>query len=156
MTILTATMPVLEAVFAVLQDATLQAAIGGRLYDDIPQNTPRPVVLIEIMSEVDKRGLGTGGLPELDVRTHVFSDQGSMSEAHGINLQIVALLKDAGLVLTDTGYSHAGRIVYRETITLRDELLHDVKVHEVVSIFTIWVEQDNHDAVPFVDPDWIQ
>lgn len=129
----------LESVFGLLQDATLQAAIGGRLYDDIPEDTPRPLVLLEIASEIDRRGLGTGGLPELELRTHVFSDLGSMAEAQAINLMVVALLKDAAIALT--GYTQAGLIVYRETVTLRSELLADVKVHEVVSIFTVWCEQ---------------
>lgn len=139
MSVLTAASPVAEAIFGLLQDATLQAAIGGRLFDDIPEDTPRPCVLVEILNETDVRGFGTGGLPELDVRTHVFSDVGSMSEAQAINQQIVALLKDAAIGIT--GYTQCGLIVYRETVTLRDEELAGTKVHEVVSIFTVWCEQ---------------
>lgn len=139
MTILTAANPVGEAVFAQLQDATLQAAIGGRLYDDIPRDTQRPCVLYEIFSERENRGLGTGGFPEVEIRTHVFSEVGSMAEAQAINLQIVALLKDA--LLSVTGYQQAGKVVYRESVPLRDQELHGVKVHEIVSRFTGWWEQ---------------
>lgn len=139
MTVLTAANPVVEALYGLLQDATLQAAIGGRLFDDIPEDTPRPNVLVEILSETDIRGFGTGGLPELDVRTHVFSELGSLSEAQAINQQIVALLKDATIAIT--GYVQCGTVVYRETVTLRDQELNGLKVHEVVSLFTIWAEQ---------------
>jgi hypothetical protein len=138
-TVLTAANPTMEALYGLLQDPTLQAAIGGRLGDDAPQDTPQPNVLVEILGEVDGRGLGTGGLPELDVRTHVFSDLGSLSEAQAINQQIVALLKDARITIT--GYEQCGTIVYRETVTLRDQELNGVKVHEVVSLFTTWCEQ---------------
>lgn len=139
MTILTAANPVSAAINGLLQDATFQAAIGGRWYDDIPQDTPRPCGFHELLAEVDQRGLGTGGLPELDLRTHIFSDVGSLSEAQSLNQQIVALLKDAAI--TVTGYAQCGLIVYRETMVLRDQQLDGVKVHEVVSTFTIWVEQ---------------
>lgn len=136
---LTAASPVLQAVFGVLQDATLQAAIGGRLFDDIPEDTPRPCMLMEILDERDLRGFGMGTLPELDLRTHAYSDSGSMMQAQDINRQAVALLKDAAL--TVTGFSQAGRVTYRRSVTVKDEVLHGVKVHEIVSLFTVWVEQ---------------
>ncbi len=139
MTVLTAASPVSEAIFALLQDSTLQTAVGGRVYDDLPEDVPRPCVLYEVLTETDIRGLGTGGLPEIDLRTHVFSDIGSLSEAQALNKQIVALLKDAAI--TVTGYAQCGLIVYHETVLLRDQELNGVKVHELVSTFTIWVEQ---------------
>lgn len=139
MTALTAATPVSEAVNGLLQDATFQAAVDGRWFDDIPPNTPRPCGFHEVFSERDRRGLGTGGFPELEIRTHTFSDSGSLVEAQNLNLQIVALLKDAEI--TGTGYQQAGKIVYRETITLRDAELFGIKVHEVVSVFTCWMEQ---------------
>lgn len=138
MTVLTAANPVGEAIFGLLQDATLQASVDGRVYDSIPQDTIRPCILYEVLGETDRRGMGTGGLPELDLRTHVFSDVGSLSEAHSLNQSIVALLKDAAI--TVTGYTQAGLVTYRETVTLRDQELFGAKVHEVVSLFTVWVE----------------
>lgn len=139
MTVLTAANPVAEAIFGLLQDATLQAAVGGRVRDDLEQNEPRPCVLYEIFNEEDVRGLGAGNMPQIDLRTHVFSAIGSLSEAQAINKIIVALLKDASI--TVTGFQQAGTIVYHETQTLREQELYGVKVHEVVSLFTIWVEQ---------------
>ena len=139
MPILTAASPVSEAIFGLLNDATLQTDVGGRIFDDIPQDTIRPCVLYEILTETDIHGFGTGGLPELDLRTHVFSDVGSLSEAQSINKSIVALLKDAAI--TVTGYTQCGLIFYRETVTLRSEELFGQKVHEIVSLFTVFVEQ---------------
>jgi hypothetical protein len=136
---LTAASPLGEAVYTLLQDATLQTALGGRLYDAVPADTVRPCALYEVLNERDIRGFGAGGLPEVDLRTHVWSDIGSMSEAQSLNRQIVALLKDAAV--TVTGYAQAGRIVYRESVTLPSEILNGMAVHEVVSIFTVWVEE---------------
>lgn len=139
MTVLTAALPVMEAVFGVMQDADFQERIGGRFYDSIPEDTPRPCGLYEIVGEEDKRGFGFGNLPELDLRTHMFSDIASVSEALDLNRMAVALLKDA--LLTVTGYRQCGHVTYRQTVLLRDQELDGQKVHEVVSLFTVWMEQ---------------
>lgn len=140
---LTAAEPVGEAIFGLLQDATLLAAVAGRVVDSVPQDTPRPLLWYEIVMETDQRGLGTGGLPEVEIRTHVFSDIGSLAEAQRINRLAVALLKDAGkdTPLVITGYTQCGSIVYHDTQTLHDQELNGVKVHEVVSNYTLWAEQ---------------
>ncbi len=85
------------------------------------------------------RGLGMGNLPECELRTYVYSEIGSLVEAQEINRQIVNLLKDQ--VISATGFAACGTIVYRETNTFPDSELNGEKVHEVVSTFTIWVEQ---------------
>lgn len=139
MTVLTSAAPVAEALYGVLQDAALQSALGGRLYQDLPQNVPQPCAFFEIFDETDRRGFGPGGLPEIDLRTHVYTAKGNLSEAHAINLQIVALLKDAAI--TVTGYAQCGLIVYHNSMPVPDGELNGVKVHEVVSFFTIWCEQ---------------
>jgi hypothetical protein len=135
---LTASTPVTEAVFAVLQDATLQTAIGGRLYDDLPQDVARPCVLIHVFNESTVRNMGTTGLRELEVRTHVFSDLGSLSEAKAIDAQIVALLDLA--VPTVTGFNMCGTVWTHESLSIGDSELSGVKVHERVSIHTLTVE----------------
>lgn len=140
MTVLTAANPIGDAIFALLQDATLQSALGGRLYDDIPEDTPRPCAFYEVFNETEIRGFGRGGMPEIELRTHVFSDVRSLSEAQAINLQIVALLKDNNTLVVD-GYAQCGEVVYHSTSTLTDQELNGIKVHEVVSFFTIWLEQ---------------
>jgi hypothetical protein len=136
MTVLTAAAPVMSGVFDLLQDQTLQAAIGGRLFDELPENVPRPCVLIEVLSETDIRGLGQGDLPEVDLRVHVFSDLGSIVEAQELNRQVKAILKDAAITIA--GYAQAGLIVYHQTIALPNQTLQGVLVHEIVSLFTVW------------------
>jgi hypothetical protein len=135
---LTAANPVLEAINGLLQDATLQAALGGRIGDSLPEDVARPCTLFSLASETDTRGLGTGNLPECELRVYTYSEIGSLVEAQEINRQIVTLLKDASI--TVTGFTQAGTIVYRETSTFPDSELNGVKVHEVVSSYTLWVE----------------
>lgn len=138
MTTLAASGPVTEAIFGLLQDATLQAAVGGRLFDDLPQGVTRPCVLVEIFNEQNIRGMGTTGPRELEVRTHVFSDLGSLSEAKSIDAQIVALMDLS--VLAPTGFQACGTTWHHESVPLANQELSGVKVHEVVSIFTLTVE----------------
>ena len=140
MTVLTASSPVMETIVWLLQDAALQSAVGGRLGDDIADNTPRPLVWIEILTETNIGGFGPGHMPEIEFRTHTFSDIGSMSEAQSINKSIVNLLIDQK-DLTITGFQQAGEIVYHQSVALRDQELQGVKVHEVVSEFTIRAQQ---------------
>jgi hypothetical protein len=140
---LTAANPVGEAVYGVLQDSTLQALVEGRVFAELPPDVAYPCVYYELFREQDIRGFGTGGLPEVDLRTHVFTTRGGglsgAVEAHEINRQVVALLKDADL--TVTGYQQCGRVFYRETVALNDEEIAGVRVHEVVSLFTVYVEE---------------
>jgi len=131
--------PVAEAIYALFQDATLQAATPGGWHDDVPQAATLPVGWIEIVDERDVRGFGTGGLPEVEIRTHVWSQFGGMAEAQTANRLAISLLKDAAL--TVTGYAMCGHVFYRDTVTLPDELLGGVKVHEIVSRFTLFVEE---------------
>ena len=135
--------PVSEALYGVLiADATLVALLAGGIHNDAPNDPTFPFCWLEVQ-ERDARGFGLGGLPEVELRTHVFTERGQtlsgVAEAHEVNRQIVGLLKD--VALTVTGYAMCGHVFARETVTLGDEELNGVKVHEVVSIFTIFVEQ---------------
>lgn len=132
--------PTLEAVFAALQDATLLAVLTGGLFGDVPEDPDYPFGWIEIVHEVDRRGFGTGGLPELQLRTHVFDAQkAGASTAQEGNRQIVALLKDAAL--TVSGYTQCGRVFYDDTVPLPNQELNGVKVFEIVSNFRIYAEE---------------
>ena len=132
--------PVTEAIYARLQDATLLATLTGGVHDDVPQTPTYPFAWLEMFREQDARGLGTGGLPEIEFRTHVFSQFGGMAQAQEANRLIVGLLKD--YALTVTGYAMCGHIFYRETVTLPDEEINGIKCHEAVSIFTVFVEDN--------------
>lgn len=138
MSTLAASSTVSEGVFTLLQDATLQAAVSGRIYDDLPQDVLRPCIWFEVFSEANIRGLGRTGPRELEIRTHVFSDLGSMSEAKSIDAQIVALMDLAALTMT--GFQMCGTVWHHESVTLADETLFGIKVHEIVGIHTAIVE----------------
>lgn len=130
--------PTMEAINGVLQDSTLQAALGGRLYDSLPQDTPRPCSTFHLGKQ-NVGGMGAARGPfELTLRIYTFSDLGSLSEAQTIDGIIQNLLADA--TITPTGFKQAGTIVYEQTLTFDDSELNGVKVHEVVSEFTLWVE----------------
>lgn len=130
--------PVAEAIYAALQTTAMDAALSGGWHGDVPPDYTLPFGWIEVFSERDLRGMGTGELPEIDVRLHVFSDVGSRQQAQEATRVMKAILRDA--TLTITGYTQAGHLTFRETVALQDESLNSVKVHELVSTFTVWCE----------------
>lgn len=132
--------PVAEAIFALLvADATLAAALPGGVHGILPTGVTYPCLWIELLTEGDLRGFGTGEVPEVGVRTHVYSQHGSMSEAHEGNRLAKGILRDA--TVTIAGYTQAGKMLFRPpTVVLDDEVLAGVRVHEIVSEFVVWCE----------------
>ena len=130
--------PVSVAVYRVLRDATLQTLTPGGWHEDVPQAPTYPYGWFEVR-ERETRGFGAGGLPEVELRTHVKSQVAGMAEAQAINARLVTLLKDAAL--TVTGYTHCGHVFYDETIRQPDEEVGGKKVKELVSLFRIYVEE---------------
>lgn len=128
--------PVSVAVFTKLNVAALQTLATGGIFDDIPQGVSFPCVLYEV-SERDIRGLGTGGLPEVQLRVHAYGLD--LVGLQAIVQKAIQLLKDQSL--TVTGYDHCGLVFYDETLTFADELIAGVKVHEIVASFRIYVEE---------------
>lgn len=122
--------PLSEAVFAVLQNATLQAATTGGWWDDFPQAPSYPCGLYELFGSRDTRGLGTGNQPEIDLRFHVFTDRGRKAQGQAIVDLVIDLFKDAAL--TVTGFRQCGLTFYDETDYLPDEEILGVKVCEWV------------------------
>ena len=130
--------PVSAAIYSKLNVAGLTALAPGGISAAFPQGTALPAVWFEV-SERDIRGLGTGGLPEINLRVHTFSAYKGLKEAHQINQKVIELLRD--VALTVTGYDMCGHVFYDETILLSDEELNGVKVHELVSRFRVYVEE---------------
>lgn len=134
--------PVSVAITALLNVPALTALIDG-LTITVSAQPPQGLVLPYVWFEVrerDVRGFGTGGLPEVDLRTHVFSAAAGPYEAHRIVKKVIQLLKDQSLGNV-SGYTQAGHIFYDETVPLRDELVGGLRVHEHVSMFRIYVEE---------------
>lgn len=129
--------PVSQAVFAQLQDATLAAALPGGWHDDVVQSATYPVGWYEVHAR-DYRGLGSGELVEVDLRTHIFSKDATMAAAQEANRLTIGRLKDQAV--TVTGYAQGGLIFWDETIQFPDAELNGVKVHEIVSLFRIYLE----------------
>lgn len=136
--------PVSAAVFGVLSaDATLMAATVGGWHDTAfqPNQTTFPAALFTAQ-ERDVRGFGTGGLPEVTLRTHVFTkatDRVGMRTAQEINRQAIALLKDAALTIA--GYAQAGLVFFDETVGPFTTDINGVLCFELVSNFRIYAEE---------------
>lgn len=134
--------PVTDAVLMLLQsDAALVAAASGGVWSVVPENTPLPYVWYEVTRPTDARGFGTGALPQLDIRTHTYSVVGSLTEAQTINGRIVVVLADATLPIDASRYGFAGWIFSDSELVLADEQLRGEPVHEVVSLFRVYVEE---------------
>jgi hypothetical protein len=111
-------------------------ALTPRIYDDIPRDPAYPLVLYSV-DEVEARGMGTSEMPEIDLRVSVFSTSATGAEAQAIIAKVKDLLKDAAL--TVSGYTMAGRVVWRETVKLGMTEINGVKVNEWVVLFTLWL-----------------
>lgn len=131
--------PVSVAVFTLLNVAALTALAPGGVTDDPAQGTAFPFVWYEVREARDLRGFGTGGLPEIELRVHSFTTYEGMREAQLVNQKVIELLRDQAL--TVSGYDMCGHVFYDETVPLAEEELNGVKVHELVSMFRIYVEE---------------
>lgn len=130
--------PVAAALYAKLNVAALQALVGSRLYEDVPQAPTYPFVWIE-SSERDLRMFGSA-FPEIEVRIHAFSAYEGMKEAQDIIAKVIELLRDQSLGAI-TGYTQAGKVFYDETVLLLDELVNGVKVRRLVAMFRVYVQE---------------
>jgi hypothetical protein len=128
--------PVAAAVFAKVVDLV----VAGGLHEDLPERpTTFPLVWLELSGARELAGLGTGSIPELELRTHSYSLAGSRAQGLAIDSLVVARLKGAALQVE--GYRQCGSVFYDDTVQLRDVELNGQKVHEVVSSFRIVVEE---------------
>lgn len=129
--------PVAAGVYTVLNVAAVTDLAVGGVHDDVPQDPTFPFVWYEVQEE-EARGFGTGGLPEVDLRVHAFSQYAGMKEAQDIIRECVELLRDGSV--TVAGYSHWATF-YDRTIPLANEVLNGVKVKELVAQFRMFVEE---------------
>jgi hypothetical protein len=128
--------PVSVAVYTALNVASLQALATGGIFDDIPQEVSFPCVLY-VVHEEENRGLGTGGLPKVDLNVHAYGLD--LVGLQAIAKKAIELLKDQ--LLTVSGYNHCGAVFYDRTLTIPDSVINGVKVHELVAQFRIFVEE---------------
>ena len=120
--------------------SALTDLVPGGIRDVVPQDAVFPFVWYELSETQDVRGFGSGGLPEVELRVHAFGTYEGMKEVQDITQQAILLLKDQAL--TVSGYTQAGKVFYDRSTLLFDQLLNGVKVHELVSAFRIFVEED--------------
>ena len=127
-----------DAVYALFQDAALQALATGGVNSDVPESPSYPFLWIELLHQANYGGLGTrpgqGSVPGLQLRLHVFQgDYGTMRDAQVVMAKAIDLLFTTALVVD--GYTVCSGIPLPEieTIPLPDEELNGVKVKELVT-----------------------
>jgi hypothetical protein len=137
-----------DAVFALFQDAALQALVPGGVQTDVPQHPSFPFLWIEVLQNGNYGGLGTkpgrGSVPGLTLRLHVFqSNYGTARDAQIVAATAIALLFDDTRPLVLDGYTLCSGqpLPEVETIPLADEELNGVKVKELVTSIDLIVEE---------------
>jgi len=131
--------PLSAALYAALNVAGMTALVGSRIYDDVPRNPTYPFVWFEVGEPRDVRGFGTGGMPEVGIRVHAFTQYQGEKQGQTILAKAIELLRDVSL--TVTGYQQAGQVFYDETVVLRDQEIEGVKVQESVAVFRTYLKE---------------
>lgn len=132
--------PIAAAVFTKLNVASMTALVGSRIYDDVPRSPTYPFVWIETFSPSDRRGFGTGGMPEVLIRVHAFSTYQGEKEAQTIIGKAVDLLRDQAI--SASGYEQAGLVFNDEPdLNLQDQAIEGVKVQERVALFRTYMKE---------------
>jgi len=135
--------PVAEALYAVFQDATLLALLAGGAHSDLPQDPTYPCLWFELRENGQYGGFGTkpgdDTLPELELRVHVFSPYQGGREAQRAMTRAIQLIADPPTDTSERYYLWA--IFHDQTIPIPDAEMNGVKVHELVSIHRLYVEE---------------
>lgn len=129
--------PVSAGVYSKLNVAALTALATGGIFDDVPQGTAFPYVWFTVEEE-NARGLGRGGLRQINLRVHAESTYQGNKQLQQILSKAIELLEDQ--TLTITGYRQAGEIVYHETTRPFQQERAGLKYREAAANFTIWAE----------------
>jgi hypothetical protein len=135
-----------DAVYALFQDATLQALVPGGVQSDVPPDPRFPFLWFELIHGSNYGGLGTrpgqGSVPGINLRLHVFQgDYGTRREAEIVMARPIELLFTTPLVVD--GYIVCSGIPMSEieSLWLTDEELNGVKVHELVTSLDLIVQE---------------
>jgi hypothetical protein len=140
MAVYSALSAVSAAVFAALNVSAYLTLSPGGVRDDVVLGTAYPFTLYEIQ-ERNLGGLGarpgTTRTLEVDLRLHVFTQQGGWSRAHAAMAKAIELLKTAPAV---TGFG-SWAIFHDETIPLRSQVISGVVVNELVGNFRLYVTE---------------
>jgi hypothetical protein len=132
--------PVSVAIYAKLNVSALKPgtwALSGIHEGIVPQGAAFPYVWYSV-SEDNARGLGRGGLRQVNLTVHAASTYQGDKQLQQIIGKVVDLLEDAALVIV--GYRQGGEVVYHEAVGPFDSTIGGVRCREMVANFTIWAE----------------
>lgn len=134
--------PMSAAVYAALNVGALTALAPGGVWDEIPQGTVFPCVLIELQEVQQLGGFGTApghqAVVELELRIHVFSQYAGMKQAQTVMAKVMELLAPGSL--NPTGYKSHGPF-HQDTVPLPDEVVAGVRVNELVARYRLYAEE---------------
>lgn len=130
--------PVSVGLYTLLNVAGLTALATGGIYDTVPGRVTFPFIFYAV-DEVDVRGFGTSGLPEVRIRVHAYDTAEKHGPVQAMLAKAIELLKDKAL--TVSGYTMCGHIFYDQTTSLPDELINGIACHELVAEFRAYVEE---------------
>lgn len=137
--------PASVAVFTALNVSSLTSSLApGGVHEVLPQGVTYPAVLFSLAEGRQLGGLGTkpgsGQLPEIELRVHVFDDYHGLKRCQAAMSEVVRLVT-AG-PLTVSGYRFCGgETFYDDALPLRDEVVAGERVQELVANFRFYVEQ---------------
>jgi hypothetical protein len=124
------------AAYAALNVAAY-TALGGEVYDHVPQTATYPYTRITVPSEIRFDCMGKAG-KELLLQVHVFSDyRGQYEAAAAINKAVELLHYTA---LTVTGYTHVSTQL-DQIVPAFEEDVGGVTIQHQVATLRVWVEQ---------------
>lgn len=114
-------------------DATLLALVTG-VYDDVPEDTNYPYVVIGEFTEEPLNAMGKHG-KEVTATLHVWSQYKGFAEAYDIANRIQVLLDE--VALTVTGYTHVStQYEFGESIREPDGVTRHIPLR-----YRIWLEE---------------
>jgi hypothetical protein len=139
-----------DAVFALFQDAALQALVPGGVQTDVPPTPQFPFLLFSVVHDANYGGLGTkpgrGSMPGLTLRLHVFQGRyGTRRDGEIIMTRALQLLfpSDDSVPLVIDGYTLCSGqpLPEPETLEWLLEELNGVKVWELPTNINLIVEE---------------
>lgn len=140
MTAVSALGAVAAGAFAALNQASLQAAAPGGIWDQTPRGTTHPSVQYQLQETEQLGGMSTdaGAVVELELRVHVYSTYEGFAEARVVMDIVMGLLTGP---LTLTGFRAIGPPNHQDTAEFPDQVVAGQRVNELVGRWQIFVEK---------------
>jgi len=129
---------ILAAVYAALNVTSLVTTLGCPVYDDVPQGSAFPYVVIGSSSGIPWDTFGKAGKQRV-VTIHVYSAYQGGLQARAIFAEIMALLNNQSLSVS--GHSSVN-VNYEQDVDASVEEVEGTKIVHKVLLFRVYVQED--------------